>query len=102
MGERGLSFSFDGLLWEANAEAPWVFVTLPLEDADDIRAMVPRGPGFGSIRVGVEVGGSEWATSIFPDRESGSYVLPVKRSVRDREALSPGDVATFTVRIDFD
>jgi Protein of unknown function (DUF3376)/Domain of unknown function (DUF1905) len=40
-----------------------------------------------------------WTTSIFPDSARGSYVLPIKRSVRKAEALEVGDVASVTVRL---
>jgi len=42
------------------------------------------------VRVVVTVGRSRWETSIFPDRRLESYVLPVKRSVREAEGLDEG------------
>jgi hypothetical protein len=100
MSEDAPEIVFDGRLWEAEAEVAWVFLTLPPDDADDIRARTPRRPGFGSVRVRARIGGTEWRTSIFPDKKSGSYVLPVKRPVREREGLAPGDIASVELRID--
>ena len=91
-----------GALWEYGGENPWVFITLPKEHADEIADLVPRRPGFGSVRVHVRIGETEWATSLFPDRSLGSYVLPVKRSVRDREQLAVGDVVEVAVRVILD
>lgn len=82
---------FQGVLWEHQGEAPWVFVTMPVEDAGLIREMVPQKTGFGSVRVEVTLGATTWTTSLFPDRDSGSYVLPVKRAVRKAEGIIPGD-----------
>jgi hypothetical protein len=48
--------------------------------------------------VRVTVGGCTWTTSIFPDSARG-YVLPIKRAVREAEALEVGDVASVTVRL---
>lgn len=88
---RDMRFRFTAALWEWNAQGGWFFVTLPDEAASDIRE-VPRMPrGFGSVRVRVTVGGSTWSTSVFPDSKSGSYVLPVKKSVRTAEAIDDGD-----------
>ncbi len=95
-----LVITFSGELWEAEAEGPWVFVTLPRDDGDEIRSRIPPRPGFGSVKVHASIGDSEWDTSIFPDKGSGSFVLPVKRSIRTREHLVPGDVAEVTLRID--
>ena len=92
-------FEFSAALWEYGGENTWVFVTLPSESADEIAELVPRRPGFGSVRVHVQIGGTEWPTSLFPDKSLGSYVLPVKRSVREREQLASGDVAEVTVRV---
>lgn len=39
----------------------------------------------------VTIGSSRWRTSIFPDAGRGVYVLPLKRSVREREGISDGD-----------
>ena len=41
--------------------------------------------GFGSIRVAVTLGKSKWKTSIFPDKQSGTYVLPLKKEIRCAE-----------------
>jgi hypothetical protein len=51
------------------------------------------------LRVRVTVGGSTWTTSIFPDSVRGSYVLPIKRAVRQAENLDVGDVANVTVEL---
>jgi hypothetical protein len=87
-------------LWDARRTDSWTFVGLPAEASEEIRDLA-AGPrrGFGSLRVRATVGGSTWATSIFPDSMRGTYVLPIKRAVRDAEALSVGDIATVTVEL---
>ena len=54
---------------------------------------------FGSVQVRVQIGETEWDTSLFPDKSVESYVLPVKRSVRESEQLASGDVAEVMVRV---
>lgn len=92
-------FGFSGELWEWTGKAAWFFVTLPVDDAEDIRELVPERRGFGSVRVEVELGGSVWRTSIFPDSDTGSYVLPVKRSVREAEGIDEGDTVDVSLRV---
>ena len=48
--------------------------------------------------VTVVVGGTRWQTSLFPEKRSGSFVLPVKQQVRRENDLIPGDVVS--VRLD--
>src|SRR3989344_2721318 len=55
--------------------------------------------GFGSIPVSVKLGTTKWKTSIFPDSRSGTYLLPLKASVRRAEGLSEGDTIIFTLEI---
>lgn len=95
----GLSASqtFTAPLWLARDDAPWHFVTLPHELADDIAEMAPRKPGFGSVRVEVTIGNTTWKTSLFPDNRARSYVLPIRKDVRQREELAAGDEVTVTL-----
>ncbi|MCC5953211.1 MAG: DUF1905 domain-containing protein [Acidimicrobiia bacterium] len=93
------TFGFSAELWEWTGKAAWFFVTLPVDDAEDIREMVPERRGFGSVRVEVEVGSSRWKTSIFPDSSTGSYVLPVKKPIRDAERIDEGDIVNVTLRL---
>jgi hypothetical protein len=78
-------------------------VTLPTEVADEIDHITSESRrGFGSVRVEVTVGSTTWNTSIFPDRASQSFVLPVKKAVRLAEQLRPGSpVVASLVLVDF-
>ena len=86
-------------IWDARRADTWTFVSLPGEASEEIRELAGGSRrGFGSLRVRVTVGGSRWATSIFPGG-GGAYVLPIKRAVRTAEALDVGDSATVTVEL---
>ncbi len=86
---------FTARLWRWDGPAAWYFVSLPPDVSDDIADMVEgRTGGFGSVRVDVVVGSSQWSTSLFPDSREGTYLLPVKKAVRLAEDLDEGaDVA---------
>jgi Domain of unknown function (DUF1905) len=96
-----LTFDAELWIWDARRADSWTFVSLPEEAADEIRELAGATPqrGFGSLRVRVTIGGSTWATSIFPDSGQGSYVLPIKKAVRTAESLTAGDLATVTVEL---
>jgi hypothetical protein len=100
------SWTFTAPMWRWSAKAEsadpgsWSFVTLPTDVADDLRdALVEPPRGFGSVRVRVEVGDQRWGTSVFPDKESGSYVLPVKQAVRRAMGIEEGDPVTVTLSL---
>ena len=87
-----MNFSFAAELWRYPGEAGWHFVTLPPGVADAIAEITgPNRRGFGSVRVEVTVGAATWRTSLFPDTNAESYVLPMKKSVRTAEQLDAGD-----------
>jgi hypothetical protein len=81
-------------------KSTWYFATLPPDLATDIRAWTHglRG-GWGSIKVDAMIGSTRWSTSIFPDKKSQSFLLPVKAQVRTAEQLADGDEAVITLRI---
>lgn len=86
-------YEFTARLWLWEGDAPWHFVTVPRDVSDDIDARAAEaGPGFGSVRVEVTIGGTTWATSVFPDKKQQSFVLPIKKEVRQREGVGAGDV----------
>jgi hypothetical protein len=88
-------------VWVHDGPGGWHFVTLPPEAADQVEqecAGVQRG--FGSVRVEVTVGTTTWRTSVFPDKRSGSFVLPLKVQVRRQEDLRSGDVVDLQIQLE--
>ena len=95
-----MEYRFSGELWQYDGEAPWCFVTLPAEVSDNIRAEHgPAATAFGSVKVSVTVGGTRWSTSLFPDKNLGSYLLPVKKGVRTAERLRIGSVVDVQLEL---
>ena len=55
--------------------------------------------GFGSVKVKVTLGKTKWNTSIFPDKHSDCYLLPLKAQIRRAEGFDDGDTVSFTLDI---
>lgn len=92
--------------WQsATAPAAWFFVTIAGEAADGIRLAAISGQwldgrkGFGSAKVRAAIGDTHWSTSVFPHKESGGWLLPVKAAVRKAEGIAEGDAVTVTVSL---
>lgn len=86
------SYSFKAELWLYPGEAGWYFLSLPAEVADAVRAQnAGHSKGFGSLKVTAEIAGHAWQTSLFPDTKTGTYLLPVKKAIRDKAMISDGD-----------
>ena len=93
---------FTSELWLYPGEGAWHFLTLPNDVADEIVDLVAERAGFGSIPVEVRIGASTWKTSVFPDKKSASFVLPVKKSIRVSEGLEDHAAVVVHLRVDQD
>ena len=94
-------------LWNSDkASASWHFLTIEGEAAEAIHALAlmrrlesGRRRGWGAMKVRVTIGETSWDTSIFPDKGSGGWLLPVKAAVRKAEELVAGDQVRVSVTL---
>ena len=86
-------------LW-SGGQGAWHFLTVPAEQAVEIRAHSFGGErrGFGSVRVAAMIGDVTWRTSVFPQKDGG-YILPVKAEVRRRAGVAAGDLVTVELEL---
>ncbi len=90
---------FDAEIWKSEGAGGWHFVTLPGELGFQIKAESGwDGPGWGMVKVRATIGETSVDTSIFPDKKSGSYLLPLKADVRKAARLAVGD--TIRIRLE--
>ena len=95
-----------GPLWRwttPNAPAAWHFVSIDGEAGEALsatalmRRLERLSRGFGSLKVSATIGGSTFKTSVFPSKEQGGWLLPVKVSVRKAEGLTEGDTVELAL-----
>ena len=82
--------------------AGWHFIGIPKKESNTItKQFGAKKKGWGSLPVTVVLGKSRWQTSIFPDKKSSTYLLPLKAKVRKAEEVYEGDSVRFelTIRI---
>ncbi len=92
-----MSLEFSGEIWEWRGPAPFYFVTVPEEQSHAIKSAEKFVTyGWGMIPVKVQIGKTEWKTSLWP--KDGGYVVPLKDRVRKAEGLGEGD--TIRVRLE--
>ncbi|CDO35785.1 MULTISPECIES: DUF1905 domain-containing protein [Novosphingobium] len=87
-------------LWRwtgASGAGTWHFLTIDGEAGDALsgtavmRKLEGTARGFGSLKVKARIGASEFATSVFPSKSDGGWLLPIKAAVRKAEGLAEGD-----------
>ncbi len=95
---RQRKYSFKGTVWKHKGTAGWYFVTLPLKLSKTIR----RSHGFseegwGRLKAHASVNDCQWQTAIWFDSKFGSYLLPIKASVRKAEKIKGGESIFVTL-----
>lgn len=95
---------FTAPVWLWNADQAWHFVTVPADYTEQIKFYGASGVGlkkrgFGSVKVRVMIDEVTWQTSVFPDKKSGTYLLPLKKDVRQKAGISVGDEVTVKLRL---
>jgi Domain of unknown function (DUF1905) len=91
-----LEFSGDVLHWRG--PAPYYFITVPEAESQAIKDVAKLVTyGWGVIPVKVQIGQTEWKTSLFP--KQGLYLVPLKDKVRKAEEISEGDHITVQLEL---
>lgn len=85
-----MKVTFTGEMWEWRGPAPYHFVTVPAEVAQELKAISGIVTyGWGMIPLIARIGETEWTTSLFP--KDGSYLVPIKDKVRRAVGIQAGD-----------
>ncbi|WP_324074637.1 MAG: DUF1905 domain-containing protein [Erythrobacter sp.] len=83
-------------LWQGSDGAPakgsWYFLTIDGETAQAIRGAAVNAAAWGSVYVAVTIGSTTWRTSLFPSKQAGGWLLPLKAAVRKAEKIAEGTV----------
>ena len=96
----GRDYTVRTRIWRYKGAGGWHFANLSIRQSAEIKSRFGSAArGWGSIRVRVRIGETEWSTSLFPDRKSKSYLFAIKADVRKAESLSDGDRITAQVRV---
>lgn len=87
---------FVGEVIEWRGPAPYLFVPVAAEVAEDVGEWSRFSYGWGCIPVTATLGSTTWPTSLMP--KDGHYLVPVRVSAQRAEGVGVGD----TVRIGLD
>lgn len=91
---------FDGEIISWRGPAPFLFVPVPDNLSEEIRAVSRRASyGWGCIPVQATIGSTEFTTSLFP--KGGRYLVPVKVVVQKAENVGEGDTVMVKLSIEF-
>ena len=89
--------------YDKDNSGAWRFARLPENISGKIKEM-QKGRlkrGWGAVYARAKIKKSEWTTSIFPDRHSATYLLPLKKKIRYEENLYDGMDIMVSIEIWF-
>ena len=86
-------------VWLYPGMSGWHFVGIPKKESREIQKLVIKKAGFGSVPVTVTIGDTTWNTSIFPDKRTETYLLPIKAEVRKKEGIFFGNKISLTIEL---
>jgi hypothetical protein len=97
-------FIFKNKIFKYPGMAAWFFVPVSKDTSEKIKALqsakkIPKR-GWGSVPVTASIKKTSWETSIFPDKKSGCFLLPIKKEVRLKEDVWDGDMVEVCLRIE--
>ncbi len=103
-GTAGKDITATGPVWLWRAQPPakgsWHFLTITGEVAAAIRSAAGgRSGGWGSVRITATIGKTSWRTSLFPNKQLGGYMLPLKANVRKCENVNEGDEVSVVISV---
>jgi len=90
-------------LWQgsdgAAAKGSWYFLTIDGETAQAIRAQAVNAAAWGSVYVEATIGATTWRTSLFPSKQAGGWLLPLKAAVRKAERIVEGSAVEVALTL---
>lgn len=103
MEDRTFNCTATVWLWRSAVKpdaAGWFFATIDAQIAAEIKyAVLGLTRAFGSVKVTAQIGATRWQTSLFPNKETGGYLLPLKAAVRKAEGLSVDEAVSVTLTV---
>jgi hypothetical protein len=93
--DKAKTFSQKAKVWVYPGLAGWHFITLDKKLSSQIREKYKKG----FVKIEATVGQSTWPTSLFPHKQSGSYLLCIKASIRKKEGILSDDEVKVQIKV---
>ncbi len=93
-------FTFKAKVWLYTGDSAWHFVSVPVKISKQIKNLYAGlERGWGSFPVLATIGATSWKTSIFPDKKTGTFLLPLKVEVRKKENVLEGKMVSISISV---
>ncbi|MDR0237358.1 DUF1905 domain-containing protein [Acinetobacter sp.] len=97
MIDNKIQLSVESTVQRYSGAGGWHYVIVSKQQAMEIKNYLLQRQSWGLVSVTVTVGQSVWKTSIFPDKQSEGYLLPLKAEIRNKEKIYLGDSILLSI-----
>ncbi|MGN6780284.1 MAG: DUF1905 domain-containing protein [Marmoricola sp.] len=94
---NGWPLVFVGEVIEWRGPAPYLFVAIPVEESEDIKAAAKGMEYWGQVPVTAQIDNHGFSTALFP--KDGRYLLPLRGAVRTVVGIVEGDTVQVALRL---
>ncbi|HWC75704.1 MAG TPA: DUF1905 domain-containing protein [Gemmatimonadales bacterium] len=95
-----MTYRIRAKVWRYPGKGGWHFANVSPKQSTEIRVrFADERRGFGSIPVTVRIGRTTWETSLFPAKQSRTYLFAIKAAVRKLERIDDGDTISAVIEI---
>lgn len=91
------SFLVKGSVWRWPGDIGWCFIYLPKDLVDKIKKIKNNAKGF--VKIEARLGKSIWQTSLFPFTKEKTYLICIKKSIREKEGIFEGDKISIKIKL---
>ncbi|KAA1268703.1 DUF1905 domain-containing protein [Leptospira interrogans] len=99
---NSITIQFQARVWIYPGKGGWHFLTLPIKTSKEVRTILDKMPrSWGMVSVIAQIGVTNWNTSIFPEKNSIKYVLPLKADIRKKEKITVNQKIRVSITIQF-
>ncbi|BAP37651.1 DUF1905 domain-containing protein [Acinetobacter guillouiae] len=97
MMDHGVSFQIESTVQQYLGVGGWHYALISKLQSEEIKKYIHQKRSWGAVPITVTLGKSIWKTSIFPDKQSEGYLLPLKAEIRKKEKIYSGDHISFSI-----
>ncbi len=88
------------VVWLYPGKAGWHFVSVPKKESKEIKERCgKKKKGWGSVPVFATIGKTTWQTSLFPDKKSDGYLMPINAEVRKKEKIVAQTMIVWEIQL---
>lgn len=90
-------FIVSGKVFVWPGDLGWHFIYIDKKTVEKIRKSATHARGF--VKIKATLGKTSWETSLFPYKREDTYLLAIKKAIRQKESVFDGDFIKVKIEL---